>query len=41
MDYNKIDKTIELFYGYLPFGNNFSDATYGLFKDNHHEMYEI
>jgi len=41
MDYNKIDKTIELFYGYLPFGNNFSDVTYGLFKDNHHEMYEI
>jgi hypothetical protein len=41
MDYNIIDKKIELFYGYLPYGNNFSDSTYGLFKDNHHEMYEI
>lgn len=40
MNYEKIDKTVELFYGFLPYGNNFSDATYGLFKDNHTEMYE-
>jgi hypothetical protein len=40
MNYKKIDKTIELFYGFFPYGSNFSDATYGLFKDNQAEMYE-
>lgn len=41
MNYDTINKTIELFYGFLPYGSNFSDATYGLLKDNQEERYEI
>jgi hypothetical protein len=40
MNYDITNKAIKIFYDCLPHGDNFSDATYGLFKDDNKEMYE-